>query len=44
MVGVVMAELIAQGRATSVDITPLKWSRFREGDLLSSRYRYKVLA
>ena len=44
MVGVVMAELIAQGRATSVDITPLRWSRFREGDLLSSRYRYKVLA
>ena len=44
MIGVVMAELIAEGRATSVDITPLRWSRFREGDLVSSRYRYRVLA
>ena len=44
MVGVAMAELIAHGRATSVDITPLRWSRFREGALMDSRYRYRVLA
>jgi glycine/D-amino acid oxidase-like deaminating enzyme len=39
-----MAELIIQGRATSVDITPLRFDRFARGDLLSSRYRYRVLA
>ena len=44
MVGVAMAELIARGRSTSVDITPLRWSRFREGALMDSRYRYRVLA
>ena len=44
MIGVVMAELIAGGQATSVDITPLRWTRFREGKLMTSRYRYRVLA
>ena len=44
MIGVVMAELITQGRATSVDIAPMSWSRFREGKLLTSRHGYKVLA
>jgi glycine/D-amino acid oxidase-like deaminating enzyme len=44
MVGVTMAELITQGEATSVDITPLRFDRFARGDLLSSRYRYRVLA
>ena len=44
MVGVAMAELIARGRSTSFDITPLRWSRFREGALMDSRYRYRVLA
>ncbi len=44
MVGVAMAELITQGKATSVDVTPLRFERFARGDLLSSRYRYRVLA
>lgn len=44
MVGVTMAELITQGAATSVDITPLRFQRFAQGDLLTSRYRYRVLA
>ena len=44
MVGLTMSELITDGRATSIDITPLRFSRFAEGDLLSSSYRYRVLA
>ena len=44
MVGVTMAELILEGRAKTIDITPLRMSRFAEGDLLQSRYRYNVLA
>jgi sarcosine oxidase, subunit beta len=44
MIGVVMAELITQGRATSVDISPMSWSRFRTGNLITSRHGYKVLA
>ena len=43
-IGQAMAELILEGRASSVDLTPLRFSRFAEGDLLSSRYRYRVLA
>ncbi len=44
MVGIAMAELITEGEAHSVDITPLRWSRFRENALMDSRYRYRVLA
>ncbi len=44
MIGLCMAELIAKGEATTFDITPFRMSRFKEGDLLSSRYRYNVLA
>ena len=44
MIGLTMSELITEGRATSIDITPLRFSRFAEGDLLSSSYRYRVLA
>jgi sarcosine oxidase, subunit beta len=44
MIGVVMAELILQGRASSVDITPMHWSRFRTGKLITARHGYKVLA
>ena len=44
MIGLTMSELIAGGRATSIDITPLRFSRFAEGNLLSSSYRYRVLA
>ena len=44
MVGVTMAELMLEGRAKTIDITPLRMSRFAEGDPLQSRYRYNVLA
>ena len=44
MIGTVMAELVTEGQAASVDITPLRVSRFREGDLVRSSYRYSVLA
>ena len=43
-IGQAMAELITEGQAASVDLTPLRFSRFAEGDLLASRYRYRVLA
>ena len=44
MVGVVMSELVTKGEATTVDIRPLRASRFSEGDLVRSSYRYSVLA
>ncbi len=44
MIGVSMAELVLEGQAKSVDIHPLRFSRFEEGDLMRSRYRYNVLA
>ena len=44
MIGVTMAELTVEGAAKSVDISPLRFSRFEEGDLMESSYRYRVLA
>ena len=44
MVGVTMAELILEGKASSVDISPLRFTLFHEGDLLKSSYRHQVLA
>ena len=44
MVGVVMAEMVLEGRARTIDLSPLRLSRFAEGDLLHSRYSYNVLA
>ena len=47
MVGAVMAELITQGRATTIDqelLSSLGLDRFREGRLLGSRYTMSVLA
>ena len=44
MIGVTMSELIVEGAARTVDISPLRFSRFEEGDLLGSSYRYRVLA
>ena len=44
MIGVTMAELIVEGAGKTVDISPLRFSRFEEGDLLGSSYRYRVLA
>ena len=43
MVGVLMAELMLNGKATSIDISPLRMSRFREGDLNQHAYGFKVL-
>ena len=44
MIGLTMAEMIAQGAASSIDISPLRFSRFEEGELLESSYGYRVLA
>ena len=44
MVGQLMAELIADGRASSIDISMLGLGRFAEGRLLGSRYAMSVLA
>jgi sarcosine oxidase subunit beta len=43
MVGVLMAELMLEGQATSIDISPLRMSRFREDDLNQPAYGFKVL-
>ena len=44
MIGLSMAELIVQGGSSTIDISPLRFKRFEEGDLLNSSYRYRVLA
>ena len=43
-VGIVMAELILDGAARTVDITPLRMTRFREGALNTTTYKFKVVA
>lgn len=43
MVGVLMAELMLDGQATTIDISPLRMSRFREGKLNQPAYGFKVL-
>lgn len=43
-IGQAMSELILDGQATSFDLSPLRFSRFEEDDLVLSRYRYRVLA
>ena len=43
-IGKAMAELVADGSARDVDLSPLRFTRFAEGDLLESSYRYRVLA
>ena len=43
-VGQAMSELVLDGEAASVDLSPLRFSRFEEGDLLNTRYRYRVFA
>jgi sarcosine oxidase subunit beta len=40
-VGACMAELILDGRASTVDITPFRLGRFSEGELLSGEHAYK---
>jgi sarcosine oxidase subunit beta len=44
MIGLTMAELIVQGQSSTIDIRPLRFQRFEQGDLLNSSYRYRVLA
>ena len=43
-VGKSIAELVVEGSARDVDLTPLRFTRFAENDLLNSSYRYRVLA
>ena len=43
MVGVLMAELIAHGSATTMDISPLRLSRFAEGILNNAGYGFDAL-
>ena len=43
-IGKAMAERVAEGQARDVDLTPLRFGRFAEGDLRQSSYRYRVLA
>jgi glycine/D-amino acid oxidase-like deaminating enzyme len=44
MIGKTMAELIAKGRSTTIDISMLNFKRFETGNLLRSSYRMQVLA
>ena len=44
MIGQSMAEMVTQGEASTLDVTSLRSSRFEEGRMLTSRYRYNVLA
>ena len=43
-IGRALAELIANGESTSIDISTLRFSRFDEGDLLQSAYGRTVYA
>ena len=43
MVGTLMAELVLDGKATTIDITPLRMSRFAEGQLNNDGYGFKVM-
>ena len=43
-VGIVMAELILDGEAGSIDISSLRMNRFSEGDLNTTRYSFRVIA
>ncbi len=43
MVGTLLAELILEGRATSIDITPLRMARFAEGKLNNDGYGFRVM-
>jgi sarcosine oxidase subunit beta len=43
IVGQLMAELIVDGRAITLDITPLRLSRFEEKDPVKTPYAYGVM-
>jgi glycine/D-amino acid oxidase-like deaminating enzyme len=38
VIGDLLSDLVLRGRAGGHDLTPFRWSRFREGDLLPSSY------
>ena len=38
-IGDIMAESVLEGHAAGWDLTPFRWSRFRDGDLLPPRRR-----
>ena len=38
------AELILEGKAKTVDITPLKMNRFESGETNTTSYEFKVIA
>ena len=43
MVGVLMSELVLDGQAKSINISPLRMTRFAEGDLNMPAYGFRVL-
>ncbi len=43
MAGVLTAEMVLDGTASSIDISPLRLSRFREGKLNQPSYGFKAL-
>jgi sarcosine oxidase subunit beta len=43
MVGKLMAELIVDGKATALDIAPLRFARFEENDPVRTAYAYGVM-
>jgi sarcosine oxidase subunit beta len=43
VVGQLMAELIVDGQAKTLDITPLRLARFQENDLVKTPYSYGVM-
>ena len=43
MVGTLVAELVLEGQATTIDITPLRMSRFAEGKLNNDGYGFRVM-
>lgn len=43
LVGILMAELVLEGRATTIDLAPLRMSRFAEGQLNHDGYGFRVM-
>ena len=43
VVGTLLAELVLEGRATGIDLTPLRMSRFAEGKLNNDGYGFRVM-
>jgi sarcosine oxidase subunit beta len=43
VVGQLMAELVLDGRAHTLDVTALRLARFEEGDLVKTPYSYGVM-